>query len=495
MIPRVLVVDDDPHILEVLAMRLESLGLEVVTVGAPAEVPSLLAERTFDVALFDLRMRPLDGLALLEAAHDRHPHLPVLIMTAHGTIDGAVEAIRRGAFDYLTKPFVPEELRGKIGRALAERRWARDRALLAKLGSTLASGDTVEGVLRIVVQTTMDATATERATVFLQEAGGLVRRASAGRSAVGDADLIAAATTAMQRGEPTTVPVGSGRVVLAAPLRVEGQLRGVLTAETTQPPVPTDDDLSLLAIFASHAAIALRSSYDLEGARSGALAALGRVASQVAHEINNPLGGLKIYAALVGKRLATHGDRQGVDLARKIEQAVDRLAALVSDITAYGRPPELHLEPTDLDAIVHECLALVQDRIDERSVRVVCTLHEGLGLLPLDPREIHKALMNVLVNAIEAMSAGGTLEVGTSRDEDGTVRVRVSDTGCGMDAPTRARSHELFFTTKRGGTGLGMAIIRSAIERHGGRVTIDTAPGRGTTVEMAIPPSSPPAGV
>jgi signal transduction histidine kinase len=485
--PRALVVDDDPHILEVLAMRLESLGLDVTACAAPADVPDLLTSRAFDLALFDLRMAPLDGLALLDAARERHPHLPVLIMTAHGSIDGAVEAIRRGAFDYLTKPFVPEELRGKVTRALAERRWARDRALLAKLGASLASGDTVEGVLRVVVQTTMDATETERATVFLREDGRLVLRASAGTSLVSDDELVSAAEAALTRGNPTAVPVGPDRVVLAAPLLVEGRPRGVLTAETTQTVVPTSDDLSLLALFASHAAIALRSSHDLERARSGALAALGRVAAQVAHEINNPLGGLKVYAILVGKRLATHGDRHGVDLASKIGQAVDRLAALVSDITAYGRPAELHLEPTDPDELMQECLALVQDKVTERRIEVMCELDGGLGLLMLDPREIHKALMNVLVNALEAMEPGGTLGVSTVREPDDHVRIRISDTGCGMDVPTLGRTYDLFFTTKSGGTGLGMAIVRSAIERHGGRVEIHTIQGRGTTVELVIP--------
>jgi signal transduction histidine kinase len=265
----------------------------------------------------------------------------------------------------------------------------------------------------------------------------------------------------------------------------------VLTAETTQTVAPTSDDLGLLALFASHAAIAFRSSHDLERARSGALAALGRVASQVAHEINNPLGGLKIYATLVGKRLGTHGDQHGVDLAGKISGAVDRLAALVSDITAYGRPAELRLEPTDPDEVVQECLALVQDKIEERKIAVVCTLHGNLGLLPLDAREIHKALMNVLVNALEAMDEGGTLTVTTEKADDSGVVLRVQDTGCGMDTPTLGRAYDLFFTTKQGGTGLGMAIVRSAIERHGGQVRLDTAPGRGTTIELAIPAAPP----
>src|SRR5262249_2708897 len=160
--------------------------------------------------------------------------------------------------------------------------------------------------------------------------------------------------------------------------------------------------------------------------------------------------------------------RHGVDLARKIDQAVDRLAALVSDITAYGRPAELKREPTDPDEVVQECLALAQDKIAERKILVVTELDGSLGLLPLDARELHKAPRNCSVNGIEAMGTGGTPTVRTSRDGDATVRIAVADTGVGMDAATLARAYDLFFTTKPGGTGLGMAITRSAIERHGG---------------------------
>ncbi|MGH7896029.1 MAG: response regulator, partial [Candidatus Binatia bacterium] len=289
MIPRrVLVVDDDRHILEVLAMRLESMGFSVCMSSMSQEVPKLLAETSFDLALFDLRMAPLDGLELLRVARTLQPHLPILIMTAHGSIEGAVEAIHNGAFDYLTKPFVREELQSKVTRALAERRWTRDRELLTKLGASLASGDSVEGVLRVVVEATIDATETQRAAVFLEDGGTLTLRASAGTPLGSDEDLASAARVAMARGEATVLQDVPGRAVLAAPLRVEGASRGVLVAETHSVVVPTSEDLALLALFASHATIALRSSVELARARSGALAALGRVAAQVAHEINNP---------------------------------------------------------------------------------------------------------------------------------------------------------------------------------------------------------------
>src|SRR5437870_2548053 len=151
----VLVVDDDPHVLEVLEMRLAALGYDVTATQDAEEALRILSRRGFDVALVDLRMAPIDGIALTRAAHEKQSRLPILIMTAHGTIDNAVQAIREGAFDFITKPFVAEELSGKLARALLARRWARDRDLLRSLGDTLASSNVLEHVLQQVAERTL----------------------------------------------------------------------------------------------------------------------------------------------------------------------------------------------------------------------------------------------------------------------------------------------------------------------------------------------------
>src|SRR5437016_3441336 len=161
---------------------------------------------------------------------------------------------------------------------------------------------------------------------------------------------------------------------------------------------------------------------------------------------------------------------------------------MVADITAYGRPAELRRERTGVNGLLEECLALVQDRVAERSIRVIADLGDAVGALALDARELHKAFLNLVVNAIDAMEPGGTLTVRSRRGEDGKVEILVEDTGCGMDEETRAHIFELFFTTKPSGTGLGMSIVRSAMERHGGQVEVDSAPGRGTRVRVVLPP-------
>jgi signal transduction histidine kinase len=487
---RALVVDDDPDILEVLEMRLQSMGLEVTLARSYQEAIKLLDDRGFDVALFDLRMEPVSGLKLMAAAHERQPRLPVLIMTAHGTIDNAVEAVRQGAFDYLAKPFVPEELRGKVGRALSERRWTRDRTLLKAVGDALGSSGTMERVLDAIAQATVEATEAERAVVFLLEDGRLVPMASAGAAPGSMDDLARAAAEAMDRKIPVAaVPDADGRVMLGAPLFVGGSTAGALVAETRVE--PTEDDLDVLALFSSQAAVALKNTRELERLRSGALAALGRMAAQVAHELRNPLAGLKLFAEYLEHRLAKAGDAEGGDVAGKISREVDHMTDLVREITQFGRPGSLRRNPTNLNSLLESCLVLAQARVSGTEIRVALDLDTALPQVALDPREIRKVFLNLIVNALEAMSAGGTLTLRTRSGERGFVEVAVEDTGCGMNEETRARTFDLFFTTKDSGTGLGMAIARTVVEQHGGRMDIRSQLGRGTQVRVLLPVVAP----
>jgi len=484
---RVLVVDDDPSILEVLGMRLEATGYEPTLVADPEAARRLVADRRFDAALFDLRMEPLDGIALARIAHEHQPRLPVLIMTAHGTIASAVEAIKDGCFDFLTKPFVPDELRTKLGRAVAERRWARDRRLLLTVGETLAASGSTTRVLDTIVAATLEATETERAVLFLLKDGRPVARARAGASPTPLDHLAAAAAAAMKTGVPSAIPEADGRVTLAAPLVVRGVPEGALVVENPSYVLPTEDDLELLTLFAAHVVVALRNTRELGRLRGSAVAALGRIANQVGHELNNPLGGLRIFTRLVQDRFEKAGDAQGVGLAHKIERTVTRLAELASDIAAYGEPPELKREPASPNALVEDCLDAIEPDLADKRVRVVRDLDATVGTLPLDARQLRRALGNLLTNALDALEPGGVLTIRTARLEDGGVEIAVCDDGCGMDDETRGRVFELFFTTKTDGTGLGMPMVRAVIERHGGQIEIDTAPARGTAIRLTLP--------
>jgi signal transduction histidine kinase len=494
---KVLIVDDDPAILEVLEMRLIAMGFDVeATADAHLAIRNVSGGR-FDLALVDLRMDPMDGIALMEQLHGRHPRLPVLIMTAHATIETAVEAVQRGAFDYLTKPFVKDELRGKIARALASRRWARDRERLLAVGETLASSGRMDRVLESVAQAAVETTEAERCIVFLSVDGHLVPAASAGTPAPLWEALQDAAARSMEKNAPVTCPGAEGRMVVAAPLVVERGPAGALVIETPARVEPNEDDLELLALFSSQAAVAIRTTHELERLRSGALAALGRMATQVAHELKNPLAGLRLYARHLEQRLERNSDTDGAELARKITGTVDNLAGVVNEITAFGRTPELKRAPTDLAGLLEECITFAKAKVARDDIQVTSTHDPACPPAPLDSREMRKAFLNLILNGLEALGPAGRMAVTTTWAAAArTITVTLDDTGSGMSEATLARVFDLFFTTKPDGTGLGMALARSVITRHGGQLAINSEVGQGTRVIVRLPidPAPPDGG-
>ena len=254
---------------------------------------------------------------------------------------------------------------------------------------------------------------------------------------------------------------------------------------------PTPDDLDRLALFSSQAAVALKNTRELARLRSGALAALGRMAAQVAHELRNPLGGIKLFADYLEQRLGAADDAEGVDVARRISREVDHMAELVREITQFGRPTALRRAPTSLNGLVESCLDLAQARATGKKVSVTLELDASLPPAMLDPRELRKVFLNLISNALEAMEDGGTLTLRTRAGERGLLETMVEDTGCGMSDETHARAFDLFFTTKDTGTGLGMAIARTVIEQHGGRIEIRSQIGRGTQVRVLLPVEAP----
>jgi len=217
------------------------------------------------------------------------------------------------------------------------------------------------------------------------------------------------------------------------------------------------------------------------------------MATQVAHEIKNPLAGLRLYARHLEQRLSRAGDTEGQELASKIAAGVEHLADVVAEITAFGRPPELHRAPTNVHTLLDECLELAAARFDTTALEVVRgwdpTCPEALML---DARELRKAFLNLIVNAFEALGGSGRLGLMTSYATDsGTITVTIEDTGAGMSDETISRAFDLFYTTKPDGTGLGMSIARSVVQLHGGELTLQSRLGHGTRVQVRLPVVAP----
>jgi len=225
----------------------------------------------------------------------------------------------------------------------------------------------------------------------------------------------------------------------------------------------------------------------LDGARK--LAYLGEISTNIAHEVNNPLGVIVMNAGFLQKRLK-NGQIDPV-AAKEIERlsTAARRATLVVQkflqFTRYSnRPGDVRQRPTHIDALVRESLDLLEDRIRNSRTTVRTHFPESIPAISCEEQGIQQVIFNLLTNALD--SEGAEIDV-RLEVRDKTFVLEVQDTGKGMPAEVAARATEPFFTTKPTGSGLGLAISRSIVQAHGGRIRIETELNRGTTVGVELP--------
>ena len=224
--------------------------------------------------------------------------------------------------------------------------------------------------------------------------------------------------------------------------------------------------------------------------RMHTLAALGEMAATVAHEIRNPLGGIASFANLLERDLET--DDPSRRLVRKITEGVARLNRIVSSLLSYTRPLNLNTHPVDLMQTVEEAAAFFEIDLErkQQAVEIRRLFLETPCVCQVDTEQFHQVILNLLLNATQAMPEGGTieLEVAQTSDADGDwIVTRVRDTGMGIDEELQEKLFTPFFTTKEDGTGLGLVTSRKIIEAHGGNIVVDSTPGDGTCFTIALP--------
>ncbi len=216
---------------------------------------------------------------------------------------------------------------------------------------------------------------------------------------------------------------------------------------------------------------------------------IARLAGGLAHEIKNPLSTIRLNLELLSEDLAeSHSPRERRALTRieLVQQECQRLEDLLNDFLRFARPQNYHLAPADLNAEVARLLDFFQPKAAESKIEVVRYLDPDLPSVLLDREAFQAALLNLVLNAQQAMAGGGQLVVRT-RSTPGGVALDLIDTGPGMTAQTLERIFETFYSTKPRGSGLGLPTARNIIEGHGGRIDVESEPGRGTKFTISLP--------
>jgi two-component system NtrC family sensor kinase len=230
------------------------------------------------------------------------------------------------------------------------------------------------------------------------------------------------------------------------------------------------------------------------------MASLGKLAAVVAHEINNPLAGIRTYARLLRRQLAAAGSaapvpeavRETDRILEMVDSEAGRCGDIVRNLLAFSRESSARFAETQLGPVVERCRLLLHHQAEILSVTLETRVPEGMPRVECDAAQVQQLLLALAMNALEATPEGGrvTIEV---RPEPGAAALVVADTGSGIPREHLDRVFEPFFTTKEAGkgVGLGLAVVYGIVKRHHGEVTLDSEPGRGTTFTIRLPLRQP----
>jgi two-component system sensor histidine kinase HydH len=217
------------------------------------------------------------------------------------------------------------------------------------------------------------------------------------------------------------------------------------------------------------------------------LSALGSLAAGIAHDVRNPLNAIKLLSSHALDNLNGHDTENGTSQQLKtIRNEVDRLEEIVSGFLALAKERELQPEPIKVDTLVEECVHLMKAEAEAHGVTLSSELGAAGLQIDIDPKQVKRAVLNVIINAVEACTGGGRVRVFTRTAED-TFQIEVRDNGPGLTKEVAERAFDPYYTTKPSGTGIGLSITRGIFEEHGGSVSLTCSLGEGCQVLMTLP--------
>jgi PAS domain S-box-containing protein len=509
---KILIVDDEPRMCESLRLLLDNQGYEISTANSGQHALQLLSEEGFDLALLDMVMPDMNGHDLMDQINTNSPATMIVAITGHASLDSAVGALRRGAYDYLRKPFEYEELLKTVQNALKQKKLESEKDIITdKL-------ELSEERYRYLVQNSPDIIYTlDEYGNFTFISNAVVRLLGYSHeqligkhfsTIIHEEDLEKARWFFNERrtGERASSGVelrlkaaqgGSERVkpYELKHLTVEIKSTGIYDRPTVA------KDKRYLGTHGVARDTSDRKRLEAQLQHAQKMEAIGTLAGGIAHDFNNMLMGIQGYTSLmlldIDPRHAHH------EKLKSIEQYVQSGAELTKQLLGFARGGKYDVKTTDINE-----LTLKTSQMFGRTKKEI-VIHDKFApdLWPVecDQGQIEQVLINLYVNAWQAMPGGGDLYIETQNAqlEDHMVkglnlpcgryvRITVTDSGVGMDEKTQLRIFEPFFTTKKmgRGNGLGLASAYGIVKNHNGMIDVQSKKGEGTTFSIYLPAST-----
>jgi two-component system NtrC family sensor kinase len=497
---KLLLIDDEPDILRVLSRSLRADGYEVLSAQNGTEGIAVFEKEKPDIVITDIKMHGMDGIEVLKTVKDLNVDTEVIIITGHGDIENAIEALKNGASDFINKPVRDEALAIALNRArekfeirrqlkthttdLERKIEAATRELQRRSSFQInlirSSNDGIVATdkgLKIVI---FNPTAKK---IFGYTAAETINKMTAGELFPAElaADLQAALNGKNDvknlAWRETTIESKAGESI---PVRFSS----TILKENDRP-------VGTVAFFQDLREI---KRLEKELLKSERLAAIGQTVAGLAHGIKNILHGLKGGSYLVDigiKKGETEKLKKGWDM---IKRNIGRTSNLVMDLLSYSKEREPKFEACLPNGIAADVCALLQDKARENNVKLVKHFDDSIGEVLMDPNSVHEVLLNLMSNAVDAClfdedtGKNFRVDLKTSREKDNVIRFEVRDNGIGMDESVVKKLFTSFFSTKgHRGTGLGLMVTRKLIEEHHGKIEVKSQLGKGTTITVRLP--------
>lgn len=482
---RVLVVDDEPGMRDGCRRVLESEGYQVALADSGEAALRIFSPGTFGLALLDLKMPGMSGLELLPRLQEIDPECVFVIVTAYATLETAVEATKRGAYDYVAKPFTPDELMAVVGRGAALHRLRLEAAQArAEAERSLLLVATEQSRTRTIIQSMADGVmVTNRQRQLALYNPALLR-------------LLGLKERLPAIGEPLSPELFPAELLALMEEAYEGRETTMISREL--PGGPPNLAASLAAIR------------DEVGESLGLVTVLRDVTEQksiqqrmsdfvsmVAHELRSPLGAIAQYLDVVLAGITADDPEKERHILRRCRERTGSLSQLVRDLLDLSRLQHLGkvertLARLKLDEVVREAVEFAAAAASARKVGVSVHLPPDLPEVEADREQMLRLLQNLVDNAIKYNREGGQVDI-AGRVTNGYVAIEVRDTGVGIPQGALPRLGEAFYrvrtqeTMQVTGTGLGLSICKQIIEAHNGHLEIESEEGTGSTFRVLLP--------
>jgi two-component system cell cycle sensor histidine kinase/response regulator CckA len=491
-VAKILVVDDEPRMCDSLKLFLGNEGYEIQTRHSGREALEALAKDDYDLVLLDLLLPDIGTAEIMDHINSRTPDTFVIVFTGHASSESAVASLKKGAFDYLRKPFEYEELLKTVKNALdqkalkTDRKRAEEALVRAKedwektfdaITDMVMLLDNKHRIIRVNSSAAKALNATKESLVgkkCYEAVHGQKRR-------IGQCPLtLTIKTLKPQTKEITEAKLGGTFICSTSPiLDHPGQLRGY-----------------------AHTLKDVTQSKRLEAQLQQAqkLEAIGTLAGGIAHDFNNVLMSIRGHASLA--LVYAEAGRPHSEHLKGIEDSVQRGAELTKQLLGFAKGGKYEVKPTDLNELIESSSEMFGRT--KKEIRIHRKYQKGIWPVEVDQGQVEQVLLNLYVNAWQAMPGGGDLYLQTTNvafEENHAkpfgvgpgryVKISVTDTGVGMDEATQQRIFDPFFTTKEMGlgTGLGLASAYGIIKSHHGIISVNSEKGNGTTFHIHLPAS------